>query len=52
MIKINDKLAIVAVRHNTKEARKEISSILQRINEVPFKIKLGLELNKQDAYYI
>ena len=46
MIKINDKLAIVAVRHNTKEARKEISTVLQRINEVPFNVRLGLELNK------
>ena len=45
MIKVNEKLAVLGVKHNTSEARHAVSSLLSRFMEVPFKVKLGLELN-------
>ena len=52
MIKINEKLAILGVRHGTSEARHLVSSLVARLENLPFNVKLGLELNEQDAYFI
>ena len=52
MIKVNSKLAVLAVRHNSEKSRQEVVSLLKRLPQMPFKVILGLELNKQDAYYI
>ena len=52
MIKINEKLAILPVRHGTKNAIDEVKTLVSNMQKVPFKVLIGLELNKSDAYYI
>ena len=32
MIKVNDKLAILAVRHNTPQARQDVANLLSNIS--------------------
>ena len=52
MIKVTERLAILPVRHNTQTARDEVAKLLRNISAVPFRVRLAVELNEQDAYFI
>ena len=46
MIKVNEKLALLLVRHNTEGARSAVAHLLTNLQHVPFKVTLALELNQ------
>ena len=52
MLKVSKNLAVLAIRHNTAEARNQVNKLLSNLENVPFNVTLALELNKQDAYFI
>ena len=46
MLKVSKNLAVLAIRHNTADARSQVNKLLSNLEKVPFKVTLALELNK------